>query len=258
MRLVILTSARRGYASRCLPVLCGKDGLRVEGVIFSRNAAPASWGMVMRKIRKTARIGFLGALNGVRLRDWYKDRAAEDIWEVCNALSIEITETDYTNCRRTRELFRHFGADLGLSLGNGYISRYVFSIPRYGMINVHTEILPRFQGAHSIVWPIYEGIPETGFTIHQVDSHIDTGPILFQEKYPIEFRGTLRETIEVNLEKARKRVPEAVTYLCENYERLRTVAKAQEPGERYATPTIRQFLRMVRNNKKLALHQNAC
>jgi len=125
------------------------------------------------------------------------------------------------------------------------------------MINVHTEILPRFQGAHSIIWPIYEGISETGFTIHQVDSHIDTGPILFQEKYPIEFRGTLRETVEVNLEKARKRVPEAVAYLCENYERLRTGAKAQEAGEHYTTPSIKQFLRMVRNNKKLALEQNA-
>ena len=41
------------------------------------------------------------------------------------------------------------------------------------MINIHTEILPKYQGAHSIVWPIFYMESNTGFTIHEINKSID-------------------------------------------------------------------------------------
>ena len=251
MRLVILTSIRRGYASRTLPVLCANPRLNVVRLVLAHNAEPDFSKALARKTRKTIRIGLLGALNGVRLRDWYKDEEVDDIEEVCRKHHVEIMETDHTNSKRTVELLKESSADLGISLGNGYISSSIFSLPTYGMINVHTEILPRFQGAYSIIWPIYEGIQETGFTIHQIDNHIDTGPILFQEKYPIVLHSTLRETVERNLDTARAHVPHAIEYVCENYVQLRDSAEIQQRGRPYTTPTIYQFLRMMRNHRKM-------
>ncbi|MEW6136837.1 MAG: formyltransferase family protein [Thermodesulfobacteriota bacterium] len=252
MRLAILTSMRRGFASRCLPVLCGTPGLEVARVFLQHNAMPRSWPFLKRKIRKAFRIGPLGVLNGIRLREWYRDKGAEDLADVCEMLGIDLVQTDYVNSGRTKDLLSECLPDLGLSLGNGYISSTILSIPRYGMINVHTELLPRFQGAYGVIWPIYEGIRETGFTVHQMDSHIDTGPILFRAQYGIEFRETLRQTVEVNLEKARRHVPEAVAYVCSNYEKLRADAEVQAIGKAYTTPSIWQFLRMLRNHRRLA------
>ena len=119
------------------------------------------------------------------------------------------------------------------------------------MINIHTEILPDFQGAQSIIWPIYEKRKETGFTIHQIDSKIDTGQILFQKKYPIEFSPVLRETVRKNLNTARGKIPSAFSYVCENYESLKEKAISQTGGKSYTTPSIWQFLRMLRNHHAL-------
>ena len=57
--------------------------------------------------------------------------------------------------------------------------------PKYGCINVHTSLLPRWRGAAPIQRAILAGDEETGITIMQMDAGLDTGPVLAQEKCPI-------------------------------------------------------------------------
>jgi methionyl-tRNA formyltransferase len=251
-RLVILTCMEREIASRCLPALCANPALEVARVILAHGGSPNASRAFGRKIRKIMRIGPLGAINGVRMRAWYHDADAEPIGPLCERLGVPFSETDFINCDATRDLFRSAEADLGLSLGNGYIAPSVFSIPRLGMINIHTELLPEYQGAQSIIWPIYEGKRETGFTIHQVAKRIDAGDILYQERYPIEFRPTLRETVEHMMAVSRVRVPKAFSFVCENYDELRSVAKPQTIGRGFTTPTYWQFRRMLWNHRRLS------
>lgn len=248
MRIIILTSSRTG-ASRVLPKLCANPKLEVIKVVLAHGLSPNKKLLLKRRIQKTIRIGLLGALNGIRLRKWYLDKEAEDIYMLCDSFNIPLSETEFINCEATKVLFREANADIGLSLGNGYIPQSIFSIPKYGMLNIHTEILPRFQGAQSIIWPIFERVGETGFTIHKIDSHIDTGEIVFQRKFPINFFPTLRETVEMNIMTSREQIPEAFSYVCENYDNLIDKATKQERGKSYTTPTLWQFLRMVRNHK---------
>jgi len=185
------------------------------------------------------------------MRDWYADKDADDIHMVCRDFNVGLSETPFINCETTEEAFRQANADLGLSLGNGYIPKSVFSIPKFGMVNIHTEILPDFQGAQSIIWPIYEGRKETGFTIHQISNKIDKGVILFQKRYPIQFCSTLRETVEMNLKTARMNIPEAFSYVCQNYTSLAGESISQEDRRSYTTPSIWQFFRMARNHRKM-------
>jgi methionyl-tRNA formyltransferase len=217
--------------------------------VLAQAASPNRKQAFRRKITKTLKIGIFGALNGVRLRGWYEDRGSEDIVALAQRYDVPLFETVYINSEQTRQLFRQADADLGLSLGNGYIGESVFSIPKNGMINVHGEILPDFQGAQSIIWPIFEGRNETGFTIHQIDKHIDTGDILFQKRCPIVLYPTLRETVEKTLAIVGDQIPEALTWVCENYKDLKKEAKAQGAGRSYTTPSISQFRRMLRNHK---------
>jgi len=251
MKIIVLTSHEYGIASRVLPVLCKKQNINVVKVVLAHGVTPNRKKKLNHKIRKILKIGFLGALNGIKMRDWYADKDADSLHDLCKYFNVELSETPFINCDTTRNLFREADADLGLSLGNGYIPKSVFSIPRYGMVNIHTEVLPDYQGGRSIVWPIYEGEKETGFTIHQIDSKIDTGPILYLEKYPIQFCPNLRDTVELNLKTARMKIPEAFSYLCENYTSLLKNAKIQGNGKTYTTPSIWQFYRMKRNNRAL-------
>lgn len=250
MKLVILTSGTKGAASRVLPELCKNQNLEIMGVVLAHGVSPNRKKNLKRKIKKTLKIGVLGALNGLRLRTWYADSNIECIHQLCQRLDVTLIEVPHINGIETENQFRNFDADLGLSLGNGYIRKSIFSIPKYGMINIHTEILPDFQGAQSIIWPIYENRKETGFTIHQIDANIDTGEILFKEKYPIEFSTSLENTVRQNLETSRSKIPTAFSYVCENYKHLKNSATLQTPTKSYTTPSIWQFMRMVKNNMR--------
>ena len=61
----------------------------------------------------------------------------------------------------------------------------VLSSPGFGCINVHPSLLPRWRGAAPIQRAIQAGDKETGITIMQMDSGLDTGPVILQRTCPI-------------------------------------------------------------------------
>ena len=61
----------------------------------------------------------------------------------------------------------------------------ILDLPRFGCLNVHTSLLPRYRGAAPIQWAILNGDAETGVTIMKMDAGLDTGDILAQATTPI-------------------------------------------------------------------------
>ena len=90
---------------------------------------------------------------------------------------------------RAPEAFEQLQAwqpDLIVVAAYGQILRpNVLQLPRYGCINVHASLLPRWRGASPIQHAILHGDAETGITIMLMDEGMDTGPILTQETLPI-------------------------------------------------------------------------
>ena len=60
------------------------------------------------------------------------------------------------------------------------------SFPKYGCVNVHASLLPRYRGASPIHWAILNGDSETGVTTMQMDEGMDTGDILLVKKKQID------------------------------------------------------------------------
>ncbi|GAB3541424.1 methionyl-tRNA formyltransferase [Noviherbaspirillum agri] len=65
------------------------------------------------------------------------------------------------------------------------LPRSVLDIPKYGCINIHASLLPRWRGAAPIHRAIEAGDAETGVTIMQMEEGLDTGPMLSMERLPI-------------------------------------------------------------------------
>ncbi|MDB6087927.1 MAG: Methionyl-tRNA formyltransferase [Gammaproteobacteria bacterium] len=65
------------------------------------------------------------------------------------------------------------------------LPRAVLALPRFGCINIHASLLPRWRGAAPIQRAILAGDTETGVTIMLMDVGLDTGPMLLQERVPI-------------------------------------------------------------------------
>src|SRR4030095_7991310 len=61
----------------------------------------------------------------------------------------------------------------------------ILAVPRFGCINIHASLLPRWRGAAPIHRAILAGDRETGVTIMQMDAGLDTGPILLARSLPI-------------------------------------------------------------------------
>ena len=65
------------------------------------------------------------------------------------------------------------------------LPRAVLELPRYGCVNIHASLLPRWRGAAPIQRALLAGDAETGVTIMQMDAGLDTGPVLLQQAVPL-------------------------------------------------------------------------
>jgi methionyl-tRNA formyltransferase len=99
------------------------------------------------------------------------------------------------------ETLRALGAEAIVVAAYGQIlPKEILTLPKYGCINIHASLLPRYRGAAPITWAIVRGETETGNTIMQMDEGMDTGAILQQERIPIgpnETAGALTEKLSL-------------------------------------------------------------
>lgn len=72
----------------------------------------------------------------------------------------------------------------------------ILSLPKYGCINGHASILPKYRGASPIQWCIVQGETETGITIMYMDKGMDTGDIIEIERVKIGDNETADELFE--------------------------------------------------------------
>jgi methionyl-tRNA formyltransferase len=61
----------------------------------------------------------------------------------------------------------------------------VLALSPYGCINLHASLLPKYRGAAPVNWALIHGETVTGYTIMQMDEHLDTGPMLWREECAI-------------------------------------------------------------------------
>jgi methionyl-tRNA formyltransferase len=85
------------------------------------------------------------------------------------------------------EAFAALAADVAVVAAYGLIlPQAVLDAPRLGCLNVHGSLLPRWRGAAPIQRAILAGDAETGVGIMQMEAGLDTGPVLLEERTPID------------------------------------------------------------------------
>ena len=109
------------------------------------------------------------------------------------ALSLGLPVVQPGSLKESQEVaqFAGFQPDVVMVAAYGQIlPRPVLDIPRYGCLNIHPSLLPRHRGASPVAAAILAGDAVTGVTIMLMDSGLDTGPILAQEKMAISPQDT--------------------------------------------------------------------
>ena len=70
------------------------------------------------------------------------------------------------------------------------LPQLVLDMPKFGCINIHGSLLPRWRGAAPIQRALLAGDAETGVCIMQMEAGLDTGPVLLRGAFPIEANDT--------------------------------------------------------------------
>ena len=105
------------------------------------------------------------------------------------ALDLGLTVHNPTSFKsdKDRTIFRKLKADIAIVVAYGLIlPNQILSAPKFGCLNIHASLLPRWRGAAPIQRAIMEGDDETGVCIMKMEEGLDTGPILSSRKIQIK------------------------------------------------------------------------
>ena len=95
------------------------------------------------------------------------------------------------------EIIKGYEPDVIVVAAYGKIlPKSIIDYPKYGCVNVHGSILPKYRGAAPIQWSVINGDKETGVTTMQMNEGLDTGDMLLIEKMPIAIDDTAESVFD--------------------------------------------------------------
>ncbi|ETP73950.1 methionyl-tRNA formyltransferase [Lachnospiraceae bacterium JC7] len=102
-----------------------------------------------------------------------------------------ITPLKIRSDEEAKQLLRDQAPDVIVVTAFGQIlPQEILDIPKYGCINVHASLLPRYRGAAPIQWAVLNGDEESGVTTMMMDAGLDTGDILMTKKLRLDKKET--------------------------------------------------------------------
>lgn len=137
---------------------------------------------------------------------WGRWRRPPTVRELIKERDILTLETKKINSPRVKSFMEQLEPDLGIVCGGGEILKEdIFNLPKFGCLNFHAGLLPRYRGNSPIFWQLYYN-DEIGYTIHKIDAGIDTGEIVVRKKIPYQ--------IVKDLETTRVRIKREMSWDC--------------------------------------------
>ncbi|MDW8141746.1 MAG: methionyl-tRNA formyltransferase [Candidatus Bipolaricaulota bacterium] len=156
------------------------------------------------------------------------------------ALKLPVYQPDKIN--RETELIKTLNPDVIVVIAFGqFLSKKLLAIPKFGCINLHASLLPKYRGAAPIPWAILNGERETGLTTFLLNEEMDAGDILLQERVPIsdeETAGTLHDRLA-------QRGPELVLRTLEGLEKGTLTPRPQDHAQATFAPKIEDALGQI-------------
>ncbi|MBV8208187.1 MAG: methionyl-tRNA formyltransferase [Acidobacteria bacterium] len=113
--------------------------------------------------------------------------AAPPVKRLAQSLSIPVIQPQsIKNNPEFRAALERLAPDAIIVVAYGrIIPPWMLDLPRYGNINLHASLLPRYRGAAPIQWAIANGERTTGVTTMRIDAGLDTGPVLLRREVEI-------------------------------------------------------------------------
>jgi len=197
VRIFIVTQEESVYLPAFLDEVLRVRAKDVCGMVILPELMPnASWLTTLRDhlslygiggfIRLVLRYGthrVLGWLQRLRL----PIPGLHSVRSVARLHNVPLCETRSVNDPGFLEMLRGLAPDVIVSVNASQkFGRRLLDLPKWGCINVHGALLPRYRGRLPSFWVLANGENETGATVHVMNADLDDGPIIRQEHLTIE------------------------------------------------------------------------
>jgi methionyl-tRNA formyltransferase len=117
--------------------------------------------------------------------------AASPVKQLALQHGLPVLQPDTLKTEEIQRVLAALNADVMVVAAYGLIlPKAVLQLPRYGCLNIHASLLPRWRGAAPIQRAILAGDKDTGITIMQMDEGLDTGDMLLRNVCPIAANDT--------------------------------------------------------------------
>lgn len=122
---------------------------------------------------------------------------ASPVKEVAVAAGIPVFQPENFREEETVEQLRALQPDICAVVAYGRIlPQKVLDVPKYGCINIHASLLPKYRGSAPYQWAVLDGLTETGVTAMYLTREMDAGDIIDVSKTPIGENETAGELLD--------------------------------------------------------------
>lgn len=107
--------------------------------------------------------------------------------ECAVAHGIEVYQPAKIRAEESVEYLRQYNADIIIVEAFGQIiPKAILDMPRFGCVNVHASLLPKYRGAAPIQWAVLNGDQVTGVTTMRMDEGLDTGDMIMKQEVIVD------------------------------------------------------------------------
>ncbi len=125
---------------------------------------------------------------------------------------------------------RQFDADLFVVVAYSILPKNILGVAKFGAVNVHGSMLPKYRGAAPVQRAIADGLKETGVTVFRLDEKMDHGPILAQRVVAIDHQDTTASLLDKMVAPGIDALDDAISQLKNGCEKDLTQDHAQASG----------------------------
>lgn len=162
--------------------------------------------------------------------------------------NVELLVVDDIHEDSTLAKVRDYNPDLGLSLAAPILKEKLFSIPRFGTLNLHKAKVPDYRGMPPAFWELWNDEKSIGCTVHWMDSGLDTGDVVAKISIAREKFSTLRG-LQLSLDEI------GIRLMCDAVDNINRDTAQSTPqipgGKTYRKPTLNQVHHLKKKLDKI-------
>lgn len=255
MKLVIITQDEPLYFGENLDYFLSKmpSWVTIEGLILLDLSPFGKSESFLKRIIKTydvfgVRFFIRYTLKFFNSKIFFRKKLIKNILKKKNIKKIKLVRKSI-NSKENLEIISKLKPDLIISIAANQIFKKDFlSLPKYGCLNLHSAVLPKYKGLMPTFWAMKNNEKEMGASVFFMDEGIDTGKILVQKVFEIEPSDSLDSLIKKNKKVGMDALLEAINLIRAG--EYQTKKYAPHEGSYYSFPKKRDIRDFINAGKK--------